>query len=130
MLTAIHTTTIFVSDQDKALDFYVGKLGFEKRQDQAMGPESRWIEVAPPGRTTTLLLYKPTPEAPGADSYETARARIGKSTGVLLTTDDVNATYKELSAKGVAFPTPPEQQPWGWWAEISDPDGNMFGIGQ
>ena len=130
MFTAVHTTTVFVSDQDRALDFYVNRLGFEKRQDQPMGPESRWIEVAPPGAATTLLLYKPTPEMPGADSYEVATSRIGMNTGVLLTTDDINVTYKELSAKGVSFPTPPEQQPWGWWAVLSDPDGNTFGIGQ
>jgi len=130
MFTAIHTTTVFVSDQDKALDFYVGKLGFEKRQDEQMGPDSRWIEVAPLGTTTTLLLYKPTPDMPGADTYELAQSRMGKSTGVLLSTDDINATYKDLSARGVSFPTPPEQQPWGWWAMLSDPDGNTFGIGQ
>src|SRR5258708_6703746 len=68
MFTAIHTTTVFVTDQDKALDFYVGKLGFEKRQDEQMGPDNRRIEVAPPGTTTTLLLYKPTPDMPGADT--------------------------------------------------------------
>src|SRR5881275_1722418 len=130
MFTAVRTTTVFVSDQDKALDFYVGKLGFEKRQDQPMGPDSRWLEVAPPGATTTLLLYKPTPEMPGADTYEVAQSRIGKNTGILLATDDINATYNELSARGVAFPTPPEQQPWGWWAELSDPDGNIFGLHQ
>ena len=48
MITAIHTSTVFVTDQDKALDFYVNKLGFEKRMDQPMGPDNRWIEVAPP----------------------------------------------------------------------------------
>ena len=60
-----------------------------------------------------LLLYKPTPDMPGADSYEAAQARTGKNTGILLSTDDINATYKELSARGVNFPTPPEQQAWG-----------------
>jgi uncharacterized glyoxalase superfamily protein PhnB len=50
---------------------------------------------------------------PGADSYEAAWARTGKNTGILLSTDDINATYKELSARGVNFPTPPEQQAWG-----------------
>ena len=48
MLTRIGTITVQVTDQDKALDFYTQKLGFEKRADQPMGPEQRWIEVAPP----------------------------------------------------------------------------------
>ena len=130
MFNALLISSIYVLDQDKALDFYVGKLGFEKRQDEQMGPDSRWIEVAPPGTTTTLLLYKPTPDMPGADTYEVAQSRIGKNTGVLLNTDDINATYQDLSARGVTFPTPPEHQPWGWWAVLSDPDGNTFGIGQ
>ncbi len=130
MITALSTTTVFVTDQDRALDFYVNTLGFTLRQDQTMGPDSRWIEVALPGGPTALLLYKPTPEMPGADSYEIARSRIGGSTGVLLKTDDINATYKELSARGVLFPTPPEQQPWGWWATLTDPDGNSFGAQQ
>src|SRR5712692_4093593 len=124
MITTVHTTTVYVSDQDRALDFYVNKLGFETRSDQPLGPESRWIEVAPPGAQTTLLLYKPTPDAPGAETYELAESRIGKNTGVLLTTDDINATYRELSSRGVQFPTPPEKQEWGWWAVLSDPDGN------
>jgi lactoylglutathione lyase len=130
MFTAIYTTTVYVTDQERALDFYVNKLGFEKRRDEPMGPESRWIEVMPPGSQTALLLYKPTPEMPGADTYETALSRIGKDTGVLLRTDDVRATYQELSARGVQFPTPPEEQPWGWWATMIDPDGNSFGINQ
>lgn len=130
MFTAVYTTTVFVTDQDRALDFYVNKLGFEQRADMPMGPQSRWIEVVPPGAQTALLLYKPTPEMPGADTFEIAQSRVGQSTGILLTTDDINATYKDLSTRGVAFPTPPEQQAWGWWATVADPDGNSFGVNQ
>ncbi len=48
MLTSIGTITVQVTDQDKALDYYVNKLGFEKRNDQPMGPGQRWLEVARP----------------------------------------------------------------------------------
>ena len=130
MLTALHTVTVYVTDQQKALEFYTNKLGFEVRMNMEMGPESRWIEVAPPGQKTTILLYKPTPDMPGGDSYEWSLSRIGKNTGVLLHTDDLQATYKKLSAKGVNFPTPPEQQYWGWWAVMTDQDGNEYGLGQ
>jgi len=64
MLTKIGTITVQVTDQDKALAFYTQKLGFEKRSDQPMGPDQRWIEVAPQGAQTRILLYKATPEAP------------------------------------------------------------------
>ena len=56
--------------------------------------------------------------------------RVGTFTNVIFHCDDLHDTYEELSAKGVQFPTPPEQAPWGkWWAVFADPDGNQFGIG-
>ena len=82
MLTSVGTITVQVTDQDKALEFYTQKLGFEVRTDQPTGPDQRWIEVAPPGAQTRILLYKATPEMPGAASYDEAIASIGKSTGM------------------------------------------------
>src|SRR5690242_16665210 len=70
MLTRVGTITVQVSDQDQALAYYTEKLGFETRMDVPMGPEQRWIEVAPTGAQTRILLYKATPDQPGADSYE------------------------------------------------------------
>jgi lactoylglutathione lyase len=130
MITHVGTTSVFVKDQDAALAFYVDKLGFEKIADEPMGPGSRWIEVAPPGGETAVLLYKPTPEQPGASSYEVALATIGKFQTILFRCDDVEATCKELTAKGVKFPTPAKEEPWGWWAVFEDQDGNSFGIAQ
>src|SRR5579863_5560119 len=100
MLTSIGTITVQVTDQDKALEFYTQKLGLEKRSDQPMGPDQRWIEVAPPGAQTRILLYKATADAPGADSYEAAKASIGKSTGMVLEVDDIEATFAQLRANG------------------------------
>src|SRR5258708_17522413 len=56
MFTKIGTISVGVSDQDKALDFYVNKLGFEKIDDQPMSETERWLEVAPPGAQTHLML--------------------------------------------------------------------------
>jgi lactoylglutathione lyase len=53
MLTNIGTITVQVTDQDKALEFYTQKLGFEKRSDEPMGPNQRWIEVT---RTATPMV--------------------------------------------------------------------------
>jgi len=49
-ITHVHTVGVPVTEQERALEFYVGKLGFEKRMDASFGPGQRWIEVAPPGR--------------------------------------------------------------------------------
>src|SRR5260370_16955242 len=56
MFTKIGTISVGVSDQDKALDFYVNKLGFEKIDDQPMSETERWLEVAPPGAQTHIML--------------------------------------------------------------------------
>ncbi len=130
MLTAIGTITVQVTDQDKALEFYTQKLGFELRADQPMGPGLRWIEVAPPGAHTRILLYKATPEMPGAASYEEARASIGKSTPMVLETDDIVATFATLKSKGVRIVEEPKQQPYGWWGVFADQDGNSYGVHQ
>lgn len=130
MLTNIGTITVHVTDQNAALEFYTKKLGFEVRSDQPMGPDQRWIEVAPPGAHTRILLYKATPEAPGADSFEAAQASIGKSTGMVLEVDDIEATFATLKANGVPIIDEPSKQPFGWWGVFADQDGNTYGVHQ
>jgi len=82
---------ITVSDTDKAIDFYTGKLGFEKRVDTPMGNGYRWVEVAPAGAVTTIAIVPP-PEGSAVG---------GKETGVTLDTSDIDADHAELKAKGV-----------------------------
>jgi lactoylglutathione lyase len=119
-----------VTDQEKALSFYTTKLGFEKRRDQPMGPKQRWLEVAPPGAQTRILLYKASREMPGSESYEEAISRIGKNTGMVLETDDIEATFSKLEASGVRIVDPPKKQPYGWWGVFADQDGNTYGVHQ
>ena len=130
MLTAIGTITVQVTDQDKALEFYTKKLGFEKRADMLMGPGQRWLEVAPVGAHTRVLLYKATKDAPGAVSYEDAISRIGKPTPMVLETDDVQKTFAQLKANGVRIMDEPKKQPYGWWGVFADQDGNTYGVHQ
>lgn len=130
MLTMVGTITVHVRDQDHALAFYTQKLHFEKRTDMPMGSDQRWIEVAPPGAQTRILLYKPTPDAPGADSYDVAKAKIGTSTGMVLEVDDIVATFADLNANGVPILEEPKQQPWGWWGVFADQDGSSYGVHQ
>jgi catechol 2,3-dioxygenase-like lactoylglutathione lyase family enzyme len=86
----VGTVAIPVSDQDKALAFYVGKLGFEKRRDATFGGSNRWIEVAAPGAATTIALVRPSPGT-----------RAGIDTGIRLVTEDTEADYADLRARGV-----------------------------
>ncbi|MBM9504036.1 VOC family protein [Actinacidiphila acididurans] len=82
-ITHVATIGIRVTDQQKAIDFYVGELGFEIRRDVPFG-DKRWIEVAPPGATTTVALV---PE--------------GIPLGIRLTTRDADADHEALRAHGV-----------------------------
>ena len=118
MITRASTVGIFVSDQDRALEFYTNTLGFEKRADEPMGPEARWIEVVPEGAETRLVLYTP----PGFED------RIGTFSNVVFECDDIGATHEELSGRGVRFTEEPSEKPWGKWAEFEDVDGNGFGL--
>ncbi len=119
MITRAGTVGIYVSDQDRALDFYVDVLGLEKRLDEPMSPDdARWIEVVPAGAETRLVLFTP----PGQED------RIGTFSNVVLECDDLQATYEELRGRGVEFTEEPSQQPWGMWAQFKDVDGNEFGL--
>ena len=91
-ISQVGTVFVPVADQDRALEFYVGTLGFEKRGDFPYGEGSRWVEVAPPGSAIAIALV-PASEggAPGGDETYCA-----------LSTDDIDATHEALRARGVA----------------------------
>lgn len=128
MFTKIYSATITVKNQDAALAFYVGTLGWEKRIDNMMGPKMRYLTVGPKGCETELALGQPDIMGfePGAGPFS-GEPGFGKATGISLVVDDVDASYRELLAKGVKFHKAPEQMPWGDKAVwMSDPDGNVF----
>ena len=118
-ITQVGTVIVPVSDQDRALEFYVEKLGFEKRTDAPFGEGERWVEVAPPGAATTIAIVPP---------------REGESAGietrVALMTEDIDSEHADLRARGVEAdeavmrmgdPVPP-------MFFFRDPDGNTFFI--
>jgi catechol 2,3-dioxygenase-like lactoylglutathione lyase family enzyme len=86
----VATVIVPVSDQDRAIDFYTGKLGFEKRADIPMGEAMRWVEVAAPGAATTIAIVPPR-----------EGEAIGVQTRVAFATDDIDATHASLLAQGV-----------------------------
>lgn len=128
MITHIQTVGVYVSDQDRSLAFYRDKLGFELQMDAPMG-QSRWIQLAPKGAQTSLVLNMPAPDMP-PEMYERTKSLIGGFANFIFTVDDIEATYAELTARGVEFQDKPAQQPWGWWATLKDPDGNIIGVHQ
>jgi predicted enzyme related to lactoylglutathione lyase len=89
-ISEVHTITVPVSDQGRALSFFVEKLGFEKRMDVNYGEGQRWIEVAPPAAGTTIALPPPGGSVtPGVD------------TGIRLSTRDAEADHGRLRERGV-----------------------------
>ena len=133
MLTAITISHIFVTDQDKALDFYVGKLGLEISADQDLG-FMRWLTVRVPGQPGRDILL----EKPGSPAMDEATARqirelIAKGASgftVGFTTTDCRKTYETLRAKGVEFTQEPVEQPYGIDIGVRDPFGNHIRIAQ
>lgn len=111
--------SIFISDEDKAVDFYVGKLGFTLVVDNPMPGLGRFLMFAPPGGGANLVATKPVPGVPGA--------QVGGSGVIAWETDDVQAVYQQLRDQGVEFTQEPKRAFWGGLeARFKDPDGNSF----
>lgn len=111
-ITQVQTLTVPVADQDRAKDFYAGTLGFEVVADNQNGP-MRWLQVAPGGAATGLVLAALPDFEPGSLQ------------GVILTTGDIDGDCKRLREAGVVVDGP-HRQPWGTQATFADPDGNGF----
>ncbi|SRR6266568_2256890 len=111
----VAVVSIPVSDQERAKDFYVNKLGFDLKLDDTSVPGMRWIQVGANGASTTLTLVTWFDSMPA-----------GSLRGLVVRTDDLDADYARLVDAGVEFETPPQRQPWGTEAVFNDPDGNKF----
>lgn len=116
MIKYIKTVAVYIADQSKAIVFYTDKLGLEVRRREAMGPQGEWIELAPKGGQSCLVLY---PRAMMPD-WETRRPSI------VFQCADTEQTYREMVDRGVEFLQPPQRMPWGVFAQFTDPDGNEF----
>jgi uncharacterized glyoxalase superfamily protein PhnB len=132
----IATAHLWVHDQDEALKFYTEKLGFETRVDVTM-PEMgdfRWVTVGPAGQPDVdiVLMAIPGPPVMDADTAQQVRDLMSKGFAgtVFLTTDDCQASYEELRARGVEFTETPEERPYGIDAGFRDPSGNSLRLTQ
>lgn len=116
MITQVKFVSIPTRDQNRALRFYTEKLGFEVATDQVFDMTQRWIELRIANSATRVVLFTPKDH----------ESRIGTFFNGSFACDDVEATHRQLSARGVEFNGPPEKQPWGTFAIFKDPDGNQF----
>jgi catechol 2,3-dioxygenase-like lactoylglutathione lyase family enzyme len=117
-ISKVGRVCVTVADTDRALDFYVGTLGFEKVVDVPMAPDMRWVEVSVSGAETTIALAPP-PQG---------RQAGGSETGICLDTSDVDGAHAALKEAGADVddevsryggPVPPM-----FW--LRDPDGNSL----
>jgi predicted enzyme related to lactoylglutathione lyase len=120
MIKGINFVSLPTHDQDRALAFYTKKLGFVVATDQPFDETQRWIELRIPGADTRLVLFTP-------DGWA---ERIGSFFNFTFITDDIDATYADFLAKGVAMTGPPKKADWGSSLMIVDPDGNKLLVSQ
>ena len=124
-LNRIWTVSVCVSDMEKSLEFYTGKLGFEVALESK---QNNWVELALPEGFAKIALTEPSKEF-GEEFYEWASQNVGVKTGISLETKNVQEVYDTLSSKGVKFSGPPEKTHWGGiMTTILDPDGNEIQV--
>ena len=134
-MIAIANAQFWVHDQDAALEFYTKTLGWQVRADVTMEAWSfRWLCVAPEAESGPGLVLMPVPGEPMIDAEGSAQLAdlVAKGAGgtLFLETDDCQAAYDDLSARGVVFNDPPTKQAYGIDTSFRDPSGNNIRLTQ
>jgi catechol 2,3-dioxygenase-like lactoylglutathione lyase family enzyme len=111
-ITHVQLFSVPVSDQDRAIDFYVNTLGFSVESDSDMDPDMRWVMLTLPGAQTAITLVTWFPSMPA-----------GSLRGLVLETDDLEASVASMTERGAA-PSEIQDAPWGRFVQLDDPDGN------
>jgi predicted enzyme related to lactoylglutathione lyase len=129
VFNSISLSHVFVTDQDEALDFYVGKLGLEVSNDTDLG-FMRWLTIRVPGDSKReILLEKPGPPSMDVTSGEQIRELVAKGASGFalgLTTADCQKTYETLVSRGVEVTQEPTERPYGIDCGLRDPFGNAI----
>lgn len=132
MITSIAHVTVYVLDQEQALDFYTNKLGFEVGDDMSIEGGFRWLTVHPKGQPQPELVLAEPKEGPmfSKDAAEKIRSLVKEGAfGVgVFETMNCQASYQELMARGVEFIQPPTEQLYGIEAMGNDNSGNWFSL--
>jgi predicted enzyme related to lactoylglutathione lyase len=124
----IELASVYVDDQEKALRFYTEVLGFVKKADFSQGPY-RWLTVAsaedPDGTELQLALNN----GPGAKACQQAMFQQGQPAAMFFT-DDVQADYQRMKARGAEFSMPPTDVTASRIAMLNDTCGNFIQVTQ
>jgi len=135
-MITIASAQLWVNDQDESLAFYTEKVGWEVRVDVTL-PELggfRWLTVGPAGQdgVSVVLMQVPDPPVMDADTAGQVRELMAKGFAgtIFLSTDDCQASYDELRARGVEFTEEPEDRPYGIDSAFRDPSGNSIRMAQ
>lgn len=117
-ISSFEIISVPVTDPQRAKQFYNEVLGFDLIRDEPMGPDMRWIQLAPRGQPVTIALVT---------WFE--QMKPGGLQGVMVNTDDIDAEHQRLTALGLQL-SGIEPQPWGRYALFNDPDGNGWVLRQ
>ena len=124
----IKLTTVYVDDQEKALRFYTDALGFVKKADFSNGPY-RWLTVASPEDPDGTELQLALADNPAARAFQQAMAQQGQPAAMFFT-DDVQADYERMKARGAEFTMPPTDVTASKIAMLNDTCGNLLQVTQ
>jgi predicted enzyme related to lactoylglutathione lyase len=132
----IANAQLWVHDQEEALAFYTEKVGMEVRADVTLAEmgDFRWLTVGPPGQEDVSIVLMAIPGPPVMDEETSGQVGELMAKGfagtVFLTTDDCQASYEELKARGVEFTEAPEERPYGIDSGFRDPSGNSIRLAE
>jgi catechol 2,3-dioxygenase-like lactoylglutathione lyase family enzyme len=132
----IANAQLWVHDQEEALAFYTEKVGMEVRADVTLAEmgDFRWLTVGPAGQEDVSIVLMAIPGPPVMDDETGKQVRDLVAKGfagtVFLTTDDCQASYEELKARGVNFTETPEERPYGIDSAFRDPSGNSIRLAE
>lgn len=116
MIKRIATVAVYVENQQEALKFWTEQVGFEVRRNDPMGPGAFWIEVAPVGAESCLVLY-PKQGMPDWNEHKPM---------IVFECSDIQQVYAEMKARGVKFLEEPKAMPWGTFVQFEDLDGHRY----
>jgi predicted enzyme related to lactoylglutathione lyase len=124
----IKLTSVYVEDQDKALRFYTEALGFTKKTDFSQGPY-RWLTVVSPEEPDGTELQLALNNNPAAKAYQQALFQQGQPAAMFYT-DDLQADYERMKARGAQFTMPPKDVTASKIAMLNDTCGNLIQVTQ
>lgn len=125
MIRSLAQVSLLVREYDEALAFFVGKLGFEVREDTPMTETKRWVLVAPPGGAGAALLLA---RAANAEQRSLVGKQMGGRVGFFLQTDDFWRDYERMRSQGVVFAENPRREAYGTVVVFLDLYGNRWDL--